>query len=104
MLGVISQFETEIRSERQMDGIKKAKERGVRFGAKKKLPPEQVVELRQRRHDGVLIKDLMKEYGISKVSVYQFWLRKFKRDFLYSLQMIYNYVSREVSNDVLESK
>jgi DNA invertase Pin-like site-specific DNA recombinase len=30
MLSVISQFETELRSERQMDGM--AKEHGVRFG------------------------------------------------------------------------
>ena len=29
MLGAIAQFETEIRAERQMDGILKAKERGV---------------------------------------------------------------------------
>jgi DNA invertase Pin-like site-specific DNA recombinase len=28
MLGAIAQFETEIRAERKMDGIKKAKERG----------------------------------------------------------------------------
>jgi len=28
MLGAIAQFETEIRAERQMDGIQKAKERG----------------------------------------------------------------------------
>ena len=37
MLGAIAQFETEIRAERQMDGIHKAKERGVRFGRKKSL-------------------------------------------------------------------
>ena len=32
MLGTIAQFETEIRAERQMDGIQKAKEKGVKFG------------------------------------------------------------------------
>src|SRR5499427_10713020 len=37
MLGAIAQFETEIRAERQMDGIEKAKKRGVRFGPKKRL-------------------------------------------------------------------
>jgi DNA invertase Pin-like site-specific DNA recombinase len=36
MLGAIAQFETEIRAERQMDGIEKAKKRGVQFGAKQK--------------------------------------------------------------------
>jgi DNA invertase Pin-like site-specific DNA recombinase len=72
MLGAISQFETEIRAERQMDGIEKAKERGVQFGRKKKLSPNQVAELQQKRHDGVLIKDLMKEYDLSKASVYRY--------------------------------
>ena len=45
MLGAIAQFETEIRSERQRDGITKARAQGVRFGAKKKLTPRQVIEL-----------------------------------------------------------
>src|SRR5215211_2915448 len=42
MLGAIAQFEAEIRAERQMDGIQKAKERGVHFGRKKSLTPAQV--------------------------------------------------------------
>ena len=46
MLGAIAQFETEIRAERQMEGIQKAKARGVRFGRKKTLTPAQVAELR----------------------------------------------------------
>ena len=37
MLGAIGQFETEIRAERQMDGIKKAKDRGVQFGKRPAL-------------------------------------------------------------------
>jgi DNA invertase Pin-like site-specific DNA recombinase len=52
MLGAIAQFETEIRAERQMDGIRKAKERGVRFGRKKSLTADQVGKLRQRRQQG----------------------------------------------------
>jgi DNA invertase Pin-like site-specific DNA recombinase len=72
MLGAISQFETKIRAERQMDGIQKAKERGVRFGPKKRLTEEQTAELRKRREQGELIKTLMQDYGISKVSVYRY--------------------------------
>lgn len=72
MLGAIGQFETELRAERQMDGIQKAKERGVRFGPKQKLTPEQIQELRERRANGALIKTLMQDYGISKVSVYRY--------------------------------
>jgi DNA invertase Pin-like site-specific DNA recombinase len=72
MLAAIAQFETEIRAERQMDGIQKAKERGVKFGRRKKLTQKQIAELQSRRNDGVLIKTLMKEYGISKASVYRY--------------------------------
>ncbi len=72
MLGAIAQFETEIRAERQMDGIRKAKERGVRFGKKKRLTDEQTAELRRRREQGELIRTLMQDYGLSKVSVYRY--------------------------------
>jgi DNA invertase Pin-like site-specific DNA recombinase len=72
MLGAISQFETEIRSERQIDGIKKSLANGISFGKKKKLDKNQVVQLKQRREQGVKIKDLMKEYGLSKASVYRY--------------------------------
>ena len=71
MLGAIAEFENQIRSERQLDGIAKAKERGVKFGAKAKLSPDQVQEMCQKRAEGVLIKHLMSEYGISKASVYR---------------------------------
>jgi len=40
MFSVIAQFETEIRAERQMDGIQKARERGVCFGHHKALAQE----------------------------------------------------------------
>jgi DNA invertase Pin-like site-specific DNA recombinase len=72
MLGAIAQFETEIRAERQMDGIRKAKARGVQFGAQQKLTAEQIAELRQRRQQGELIRVLMKDYGISKATVYRY--------------------------------
>ena len=72
MLGAIAQFETEIRAERQMDGIQKAKERGVIFGRKKKLTKKQITELRNKRKEGILIKTLMKEYSLSKASVYRY--------------------------------
>jgi DNA invertase Pin-like site-specific DNA recombinase len=72
MLGAIAQFETEIRAERQREGIQKARDRGVQFGVKKKLSQEQVAELQERRHQGVLIKTLMQDYGISKSSVYRY--------------------------------
>ena len=72
MLGAIAQFETEIRAERQREGIRKAKERGVKFGKRKRLTQKQIVELQERRRQGVLIKTLMQDYGLSKTSVYRY--------------------------------
>jgi DNA invertase Pin-like site-specific DNA recombinase len=72
MLGAIAQFETELRAERQMDGIHKAKAKGVRFGRQKTLTKAQIAELRQRRKQGALIKTLMQAYGLSKASVYRY--------------------------------
>ena len=73
-----AQFETEIRAERQMDGINKAKEKGggggggVAFGRKRKMTQKQIEELRARRKSGTLIKTLMADYDLSKASVYRY--------------------------------
>lgn len=71
MLGAIAEFENDLRRERQADGIALAKSRGVLLGRKSKLTKEQVDEMRQKRQRGVLIKDLMSDYGLSKASVYR---------------------------------
>ena len=72
MLGAIGQFETEIRAERQMDGIKKAKDRGVQFGKRPARSEDQIVELRKKRTAGMLIKDLMAHYSLSKATIYRY--------------------------------
>ena len=72
ILTIIGPFETAIRAERQKDGIAKALSKGVRFGAKKKLNDVQVKELTMRRESGDTIKTLMKQYQLSKMSVYRY--------------------------------
>jgi DNA invertase Pin-like site-specific DNA recombinase len=72
MLGAIAQFETELRAERQMEGIQKARARGIHLGRKKRLTRQQSAELQQQRAQGVLIKTLMHEYHLSKASVYRY--------------------------------
>ena len=71
LLGSIAEFENDLRRDRQMDGISHARKSGVKFGRKKSLTDTQVVEMRQKRTDGLLIKDLMTHYGLSKASVYR---------------------------------
>jgi DNA invertase Pin-like site-specific DNA recombinase len=72
MLGAIAQFETELRAERQMDGIESAKARGVMFGRHKCLTQQQIVELQARRRQGTLIRTLMSDYRIAKATVYRY--------------------------------
>ncbi|MCX4084171.1 recombinase family protein [Rickettsia hoogstraalii] len=72
VLGAIGQFETEIRAERQMDGILKAKEKGVKFGKKKYLTQEQLSALKEKREQGVKIKTLMQEFNLSKATIYRY--------------------------------
>lgn len=76
MLGAIGQFETEIRAERQMEGIMKAKSNGVKFGRQKALTGEQIAELRKKRSEGALIRDLMADFSLSKASVYRYLQQK----------------------------
>jgi DNA invertase Pin-like site-specific DNA recombinase len=71
MLASIAEFETEIRKERQMEGINKAKEKGVQFGRRPNLTEEQVLALRKERQKGIKITELMKRYSLSKASVYR---------------------------------
>jgi len=47
MLSVIAEFETNLRRERQMEGIAKAKERGVYQGRKQTIDVEKVRELKE---------------------------------------------------------
>ena len=68
MLAVFAEFETAIRSERQMDGIAKAK--GTRFGRKLKTTPDKVAEIKNMR-ETMTVPDIMRATGLSKASVYR---------------------------------
>jgi DNA invertase Pin-like site-specific DNA recombinase len=71
ILALIAEFENDIRRERQMDGIKKAQERGVRFGRKPRLVPEKVKQIRELRAEGTTVPDITRQTGLSKASVYR---------------------------------
>jgi DNA invertase Pin-like site-specific DNA recombinase len=71
MLGAIAQCETELRAERQIDGIQKARAGEVHLGRKERLTLQQCATLQQRRLDGALITTLVREHHLSKASVYR---------------------------------
>ena len=68
MLGVFGEFETNLRKERQMEGIAKAKEKGVYKGRKPSVDVEKVKALRDSGMGGSAI---AKEMGIGRASVYR---------------------------------
>ena len=69
ILALIAEFETEIRRERQMEGIAKAKAEG-RMGGRPKLVTDEVEnEIRKLRNDGVSIRKIAAEIGFSKATV-----------------------------------
>jgi DNA invertase Pin-like site-specific DNA recombinase len=71
VLALIAEFENDIRRERQMDGIAKAKERGVHFGRKLTLTPERIAEIKALRLGGSTVPNIMRHMGLSKASVYR---------------------------------
>ena len=68
MLGVFAEFETRLRHERQMEGIKKAKEKGVYKGRKPSIDVNAVKELKEK---GMGASAIAKELGIGRASVYR---------------------------------
>ncbi|MGB3022255.1 MAG: helix-turn-helix domain-containing protein [Methyloceanibacter sp.] len=71
ILALIAEFENDIRRERQMDGIKKARERGTRFGRKPLLIAETIQQVRKLRKAGKTVPEIMRQTELSKASVYR---------------------------------
>jgi DNA invertase Pin-like site-specific DNA recombinase len=71
LLGAVAEFERDLIAERRNEGIKKAKERGVKFGRRKKLTDTQVEELHAAYQTGEKRQDLMKRFGVSKSTFYR---------------------------------
>src|SRR3954468_14056475 len=69
MLGVFAEFETNLRRERQLEGIKAAKARGVYRGRKPTIDAAEVRRLREQEKLGPAI--IAKRLGIGRASVYR---------------------------------
>lgn len=70
MLGAFAEFERSIIKERQREGIDKALEKGVKFGAKPKFSNEQIAEIKARRIAGERVADLAKVFDTSRQTIY----------------------------------
>ncbi len=72
VLGAVAQFERDLISERQQEGIALAKKRGVYKGRKKALSPEQIQEVQRRAAAGEKKLPLAREFGIHRDTVYEY--------------------------------
>lgn len=81
ILAAIGEFERGIIRERSREGREKAKERGVRFGARPKLSPENIEMLLQDFETPELSKaEIGRIYGISVSSVYRLYYENKDQD------------------------
>ena len=74
VLSAMGEFERELINERVKDGIGKAKDKGVKFGRKAKLTPEQLEQFRlefENPPEGMTKTDIAKKYGLSRASGYR---------------------------------
>ena len=69
MLGVFAEFETALRRERQLEGIRAAKARGVYRGRRPRIDPAEVRRLREA--EGLGASAIARRLGIGRASVYR---------------------------------
>ena len=68
MLGVFAEFETNLRKERQLEGIAKAKKAGVYTGRPRTIDHSEILRMRE---EGVSAAVIAKRLGIGRASVYR---------------------------------
>lgn len=71
MLAAVAEFENELRKERQQEGIRKAIEKGTKFGRRAKLTSAQIQELKDMKNNSVPVSVIASQFNISAASVYR---------------------------------
>jgi DNA invertase Pin-like site-specific DNA recombinase len=72
ILGAFAEFENDIRRARQMDGIKKAHDKGVAFGRRPVLNEQQRQEIiRLNRSENFSLSQLANKYAVSHMTIYR---------------------------------
>lgn len=67
LLSIVSAFETDLRAERQADGIKSALQRGVKFGVKKKLTDTDLMEILElQKNSDYTNQTIADKYNVSR--------------------------------------
>ena len=73
LLSAFAQFETELRAERQADGIASAKKRGIKFGKKKaNLSDEDLERAIKMQDEGITGATIAKEFGVARSTLLKY--------------------------------
>jgi DNA invertase Pin-like site-specific DNA recombinase len=72
IMGAFAEFEREIIRERQKEGIKLARERGVYAGRKKMLNPDQIAEVHRLAKEGYKKTKIAEMFNMSREVVYKY--------------------------------
>ena len=72
-MGAFAEFERALIRERQREGIELAKQRGAYRGRKKSLNSEQIAEMKLRIAEGQQKKQVARDFGISRETLYQYF-------------------------------
>lgn len=75
MIAALAQFEVDLDRERTANGVQKAQERGVKFGAKEKITDNQVKAAMVMRDKGASMATIAKKYKVSVQTIN----RRFKK-------------------------
>ncbi len=78
LLSIVSAFETDLRAERQADGIASALKRGVRFGRRTKFDDEKTVKAIQMQKDGMTNQQIADHYEIGRSTLLR-WIAEYKK-------------------------
>ena len=72
LLSIVSAFETDLRAERQADGIKSALNRGVRFGRSFKLTFDDVIQAMELKEEGLTNLEIANKFNIGKSTLLRY--------------------------------
>ena len=71
MIGVLAELERNLISERTRAGVKAAKRRGVKFGRKRKLTPQQIEHARELIDNGEARRHIADLLNVNRVTLYR---------------------------------
>lgn len=72
LLSIVSAFETDLRAERQAEGIASALKRGVKFGRESKLNDEKVIEAIRMQEDGMTNQHIADNFEIGRSTLLRY--------------------------------